>query len=256
MRDDPKKQSIEFEPQFRKDHFVADPSEKKAGRILSRQKHDPDQDVENSVWDEPGLSAELAGGSSGSRLTYSGWLAGKIDTTSSQKTWLNTLFLVMFSGLWAVIGVFILSFQGQGGIGVLAVVLFGPIIEEILKISSALVTIEKRLYLFKSGIQIVVCCVMSGLVFAFVENLLYLNFYIPDPSEMIVLWRWTVCVLLHSGCAGISSIGLLKVWQRTMREGRKPELGSMTRYVTAACVVHGTYNLAAILFDSFFLAKG
>ncbi|HPN85164.1 MAG TPA: PrsW family glutamic-type intramembrane protease, partial [Victivallales bacterium] len=240
MKDSKKFQSIEFEPQLKGD-FRADSSEDKADEILSHRKNNPDQAVEHSVWDEPGLSPELTNKSDSEKLTYSTWLNEKIATTAEDKTWLNTLFLVLFSGIWAIFGVFILTLQGQGSFGLMAVLIIGPILEEILKISSALVTVEKKPYLFKSPFQIFVCCAMSGLFFAFTENLLYLHVYVSEPSERLVLWRWTICMLLHSGCASVSSIGLIKVWRETIALKKKADLGIVTKYVTVACVIHGLY---------------
>jgi len=142
--------------------------------------------------------------------------------------------------------------MGYGVAGAAAVVLFGPVTEEMLKISAALITIEKRPYIFRNARQIFICCFVSGLIFSTVENLLYLNIYIAEPSSLLILWRWTVCVLLHTGCVSISSIGLIKMWKNTMENMTKPRLPQMSKYLIAACVIHGVYNLAAVLIDPFF----
>jgi hypothetical protein len=241
--------SVHLEPYFEKTDFKVDSSELKAEFVLSHQKYNDEEAVEQSVWDEVSLSPELAKKSDAEKLCYSTWLDEKINNTSSEKTWLNTFFLVLFSGIWAIVGVFVLAIQGRGLGGTMAMLIIGPVIEEILKISSVLVTIEKKPYLFKSSAQIFICCAMSGLLFAFIENLLYLKVYIKDPSELLVIWRWTICMLLHATCASISSIGLIKIWERTRSEKKKAEIQTLTKYITLACVVHGLYNLIAILIN-------
>jgi hypothetical protein len=244
--------SVEFEPHLRNSQFAPDPSEEKAGKILSGRRPTEDDTVEHSVWDEPGLSGELSEASSAEKLRYSSWLDAKISSTSEEKTWLHTLFLVLFSGIWAVVGVFALALQGQGGIGLSAAIIFAPAIEEILKISTALLTVEKKPYLFKTPAQIFICCAMSGLLFATIENLLYLHIYVPEPSDLLVLWRWTVCMLLHSGCASISSVGLVIIWRKTIADRKKQELGILTKYIAAATLTHAAYNILAICLNGLF----
>ena len=241
--------SVSSEPHLSDGLHAKDTSEIKAELVLAKRKNGTDEIVEHTVWDEPTLSGRLAGPTPDTAVTYETWLLENISSTSTLKSWLATVLLTLAAGPWAILGVFLLAFQGRGGFGAVAVVIFGPVTEEMLKITAALITVEKRPYIFKSAAQIVICCVASGLVFAFVENLLYLHVYVPHPSEALVVWRWTVCVALHSGCAAISSVGLVKMWSDSIKNSRKPRTRLMAGYVMTACVIHGTYNLTAILID-------
>ena len=252
MSDISTNQSVESEPHLQHASFIPDESEEKADRVFAEQKVTLDQAVEHSVWDEPALSGKLSEEPSEEHLTYASWLSGKIKSTTIQKSWAVTFLLVLSSGPWAIIGVFFLSVQGYGGFGAAAVVVFGPVLEELLKISSALITVEKRPYLFTSKRQIFLCCLFSGLIFAFFENLLYLYIYIKDPTPLIVLWRWTACVLLHAGCTYIARIGLIKIWSETTKKLKKPNLPLMTKYVAAACIIHCCYNALALILDPLF----
>jgi hypothetical protein len=245
-------QSVANEPHLQDGFRLTDESEEKAEKILSKRKESVDQKVEHTVWDEPALSGELVKKVPDSAVTYTKWLKDKIENTSGVKSWYMTFLLTLAAGPWAVLGAFMLAFQGHSGFGSVAVVIFGPIIEEMLKISSALITIEKRPYLFKSPRQIFLCCVFSGVVFAFIENIIYLNIYIRNPTPLLVIWRWTVCVLLHSGCTVVSSVGLIKIWSTSMETHTRPRLPHMAKYVIAACVIHGTYNFIGILISPFF----
>jgi len=242
--------AVSCEPHLRGGGFALDPSEDTAARNLSRRRPDREAEVAHSVWDEPALSESLSGPAPDGAVTYAGWLATETAAMTPWRSWRHVLLLISGSGLWAVAGVFILTLQGQGGgLGLAAVVVFGPVLEELLKISTALITVERRPWLFLSSGQIYLCCVTSGLMFAAVENLLYLLVYIRDPTWLLVVWRWTVCVLLHAGCSGIAAVGLVRVWREALAQRRRPELAGMTRSVAIACLIHGVYNLVATLLD-------
>jgi len=241
-------QSIEFEPHLRNSQFSIDPSEEKAIKTLSKNIPDEYELVENSVWDEPALFHNSKFDSA-EKIGYSSWLKSKIENTTKQKSWFWTLFLIFVSGVWAIFSVFTMFFEGQFFIGILSIIIFGPVLEEILKISAPLLTIEKKPFLFKSQKQIFMCCAFSGLFFAAIENLIYLNVYIKEPTLEIILWRWTVCLFLHCTCASISSLGLIKVWKKTICEFRKPELIYLNKYLYTAIILHSFYNSFAMFLE-------
>ena len=222
------------------------------GKTASNKLLPDAQAVEHSVWDEPGFSVELAGAVPETALTHRKWFCREMNNTSNLKSWLITFSLIFASGPWAVIGAFVLALQGLGGIGGMAVVVFGPVTEEVLKITAALIVVEKRPFFFKSARQILVCCILSGFIFAYIENLLYLNIYVSDPTPRLILWRWTVCVVLHSSCSTIAGIGLIKMWRESMREFTKPQPLHVLPYLIAAAVIHGIYNNIALLLSPIF----
>jgi len=245
--------SVFDEPHMNGDNFVLDRSEAVVSEKQKKRKPlSVEQLVEHTVWDEPGISEELSGKIPDSALTYRRWFKAGIQKTSSARSWLITFLLTLASGPWAVLGVFVLAFQGMSGFGGVAVVIFGPVTEEVLKVISALIVIEKRPFFFKSARQIFICCVFSGLVFAFIENLLYLHLYISNPTPQLVLWRWSVCVLLHSGCTAVSSIGLIAMWSKSVSEFTKPRILDMLPYLVLAAVIHGVYNNIALFISPFF----
>ena len=97
-------------------------------------------------------------------------------------------------------------------------------------------------YLFTNRRQIIFAAIGSGLMFAIIENFLYLFVYVPDPPLWLVLWRWTVCVALHVGCTLIAGIGVAKVWQKQVSQMRRVPVPVDMRYLVAAILVHGVYN--------------
>ena len=94
------------------------------------------------------------------------------------------------------------------------------------------------------------CGMTSGLIFGVVENLIYLNVYIPDPEPGIVAWRWSICTLLHTGCSVIASIGVVQIWRHFQIHSRMPRLTDGSAWIVAAIVIHGIYNASAVMLSA------
>jgi len=118
-----------------------------------------------------------------------------------------------------------------------------------MKIALPLWLVEKRPWMYRNGGQILICALASGLMFAVVENVVYLNVYIPDPSAGLIQWRWTICVLLHSGCSTVAGIGAWRIWSRFQHHQRAPHLADGASWFVAAIVLHGLYNATVTLLE-------
>ena len=202
-------------------------------------------DPENSVWDEPGLSRELAGDTPQGAVTWVNWYRSQAVQTTALTTWGVTLVIAICSGVCAIFGAIFLQLGTSNHF--LMVVVVAPITEEIMKIALAVWVCEKRPWLFSSPAQILICGLASGFVFAAIENVLYLTFGASTPG--LFLWRWTVCVLLHITCSLIASIGVARVWTEFQRQERMPRLVDGSFWIVAAMLLHGTYNFAAVMLD-------
>jgi hypothetical protein len=240
--------SIEHEPALQGGNFAPCESELNCEQVEhAASLADDDQRVDHSVWDEPSLARGLAGEAPADALTYASWLESRIASTSPLTCWLTTLGIVLAAGGWAIVGAIVLQmFAAQLPFGP---VLMAPLTEEIMKLALATWVVEKRPFLFRSPTQILLCAMAGGLVFAAVENVLYLNVYIPNPSPEIITWRWTVCVALHAGCSLVGGFGLVQIWKRTMANLTRPELSHGAKWLIAAMVLHGIYNALAVVFS-------
>ena len=241
--------SIEHEPHLAGGYFEADPSEDSARRVVDQaadRQREADR-VDHAVWDEPALSAGLAGDTPEDAVTYARWLDDGRSATTARRSWAITALLVVIAGPLGVIG----ALSGGGGtwFALLTVIVFAPLVEEITKVAGALWVVERRPYWFRSRLQIVLCTLGGGLGFAAIENLLYLNVYVPDPPAALVVWRWTVCVALHMGCSLIAGMGLMAIWSKTTRTRTKPDLGVGSAYFVTAIVLHGSYNAFATFLE-------
>lgn len=205
--------------------------------------------AEHSIWDEPTTSPQLTSKPDASAVTWFGYYLLQASQTSAAKTWWVTFGIVLLSGPLAILGAL---FNGYSGNGLVMVVLMGPTIEEILKLALPLWVIEKRPWLFSQSGQVIVCAFAAGLAFAIIENWVYLNVYVPNPSQLLIVWRWTVCVLLHVSCSLIACIGLIRVRQQMHATRTRPQLYHGAGWITAAIVLHGSYNLFAVLINDLF----
>jgi hypothetical protein len=242
---------VENEPHLRSSNYENDPSEALADRVLDRDRlreSDADQ-VEHNVWEEPALSADLVDGPGEDQLTYSRWLESRIQNTTVLESMGVTLLVILAAGPWGVLGAFWTALYGTGwqGIGLLAVVVVGPVTEEVVKISVAWWVVEKRPYLFKSIAQILFCAGCGGLAFAAIENLVYMYVYVPDHSLQFVLFRWTVCVGLHVSCSLVAGLGLARVWDNAIRNRHRPKTALGIPWLVVAITGHGLYNLSVTI---------
>jgi len=182
------------------------------------------------------------------REGYAHWLASRIKTTSLTKSWAIVLMVAFLSGFWSVFGAFWNAGVG-GWSSFFAIVVWGPAVEEVMKIALIAVIIERAPYLFVSRGQILVGAIGAGLMFAIIENLLYLFVYVPDPPTWLVVWRWTVCIALHVGCTLVAGIGAARVWHKQITQLRRVPVPVDMRYLFAAILIHGLYNGTVTLFE-------
>jgi RsiW-degrading membrane proteinase PrsW (M82 family) len=239
--------SIDDEPHMRGEPLRGDPSERTAETKLNPERHAPESGaakLEHSVWDEPGLSRELAGEPPPGTLTYETWLARGRGRTGWPASWAVTAVVALLAGPWAVLGA--LWGSGQSLFQILLIIVFGPVAEEVMKTAAVLYVIEKRPYWYRSPLQIALCALAGGLAFAAIENLMYLHVHIADPSPGLVYWRWTVCTGMHTACSFIAGLGLVRIWRDVWKRRARPNLTLGFPYLAAAILIHGSYNAFAM----------
>lgn len=181
--------------------------------------------------------------------TFGSIYEARILSTPSTRQWTAVLLATLVAGPFAVLG----AFMGAGGTATLAVVLvvatLGPLAEEMLKASGALYLAEQKPWLVPGGWVLPLITLAAGLVFAVIENLVYLNIYIPDPTPEIIRWRWIAGPLLHGGASLIAGFGVRRMWMITHRDRTAPRLRHAAPYLITAVVVHGVYNLLVTVLE-------
>lgn len=173
----------------------------------------------------------------------------KLSTTTESRRWIAVGLAAVVAGPFAVLG----ALLGAGSTGsfafLLVVVAFGPLAEEVLKASGALYLAEQRPWLIPAGWVLPLVTLAAGLVFAAIENVVYLNIYISDPTQEIIRWRWIAGPLLHGGASFIAGLGVRRMWIITNREHRVPRMRHAAPYLIAAVLIHGLYNLTVTLLE-------
>lgn len=208
----------------------------------------------HTVWDEPTLRADGAQPPP-EAFTYARWYEEQQARTPAWKSWATLLALAICGGPFAILATLATSItDGMAG-GLIYLVVIGPVVEEMMKIGAALLILENRPWLFRNGYQTVIAAASAGLLFAVVENLLYIHVYNPEGAEGFRLWRWTVCTALHTGTSTIAGLGLLNMWNKAVApaltdagvEFQRPQVLDAYPYILTAVVIHGAYNGFAVV---------
>jgi len=236
--------SVSAEPHMRGGGFESDPSERRVERKQRDRVVPGSEKAEHSVWDEPNLSPELVGDRPPGAPSYSAWLMERRSQVGLSRSWAITALLAVVAGPWALLGAF--WGAGQTVFSVLAIVVFAPVVEEMMKVAATLYVVEKRPYLLRSPVQIILCVLAGAFAFAAVENVMYLRVYLHPASRMLVRWRWTVCVAMHMGASLTAGMGLVRVWRDVWRRGDRADVGLASPWLIGAIALHGAYNAFAL----------
>lgn len=242
----PEHGSSQYEPAFQNRRQMPDPSEAKAAPLTHRAEVDV---IRDSVTQEPHLIEEQGAG------VFSRW----VDERRAHCSWFGTLGVTVLAGLiagpFSLIGAMLSG--SHGTTGVLYVVLFGPIIEELLKQSGMIYLVERKPYRVFASWQFFVAAWISALIFASVENVIYIAEYArimgePDRVSSFAAFRWSVCTGLHLCCATVAALGVQRVWKKQLESGRPADLSHGFPLIVTAIVLHGIYNSIALLFSDLF----
>lgn len=206
--------------------------------------------AEHSVWDEVATSGELGAVPAPDAVTWFRYYQYQAAITPVEVSWIVTLATVLVAGPAAVLGTLWNSSPSLSAW--IGIVVLGPALEEVMKVALPLWMVERRPWLIRSNFQLLLCALAGGLAFAVVENFLYLNVYIENPSPTLARWRWTVCVALHTGCSALASLGLMRIRRQMLERQAPPQVGDAAGWLTAAFLVHAAYNAFALLINERF----
>ena len=196
------------------------------------------------------LGEEPALGSIDGLETYHALYRARRDETSVSRRWVAVAVAGAIAGSLGVFGAFASVFYtGIGGVILFAVVV-GPLVEETAKSIAAWFLAGQRPWLVPTAWSIVAVMVAGGIGFAVIENWIYLNVYIADPTEGIIRWRWIFGPLVHGTASLIVGVGLARSWARLDREGEPPRPDAIVPWLIGAATFHGAYNLLALILES------
>ncbi len=182
--------------------------------------------------------------------TFQSIYRARREATPPSKRLRAALAAAVLSGPFAVLGALI----GPGGAlasAVILVVVFAPLVEEMLKVAGALYLTEVRPWLVPSAAALLGVAVCSGLVFAVIENGIYLGVIIEDATPEVVRWRWIFGPLVHGTGSLVAGVGVARMWRELEVSGRRPDFQMAAPWIIAATVLHGGYNLVVTWLEVF-----
>ncbi len=119
-----------------------------------------------------------------------------------------------------------------------------PIIEEAAKPAGVYWLLSKKPHALPSQRYTAFLAALAGLSFGLVESIIYVTIYIPDHSQAVFVWRFSICLLLHTVCSCIVGFGInekLVAWVR----GEVRLLKGNRKYFFGAMAIHSCYNMFA-----------
>jgi RsiW-degrading membrane proteinase PrsW (M82 family) len=193
-----------------------------------------------------GLSGEpiAAPGSQLRPLTDTG-LASLVDVAPRPRVVLAYLVAVV-GGVVGIPAAAIQESQGYSGLW-LGAIIIAPLVEEVVKPVGVMYIMEKRFHWLRSGRQVVVMAALGAVVFATLENLMYIHVYHPDPSTAYMAWRYMVCTSLHVAASVIFGLGLARTWRRMRRTGGRFRIKGLLWPYLAAAGLHAAYNTTVMI---------
>jgi len=206
--------------------------------------------IRSNVWDDPATQWTAQTKPDGLE-NYAQWYRRRCEGVGLVSSWFAVMVLAVLGGPLAVFGAVITN-SVQSSSPLISVILFAPLVEELLKVGLMIIAIETRPYLFKSASQLMVGVLLSALIFAIIENILYLNVYVDNPPESLIRWRWIVCTALHVGATAIAGMGVIRMWRVSRTDWSPPKIHHGYPYLVTAMVVHGAYNLFAVVYSAAF----
>ena len=124
----------------------------------------------------------------------------------------------------------------------LLTIFVAPVVEELCKPIGLIIMLDKRPHWLGSAREVVVVALISALVFATLENLLYIFVNAPGRGAAFAIFRFTVPTSMHLIATGIFAAGMAKTWRRMMAGGKRFDINICFRYYLAAVIVHAAYN--------------
>ena len=207
-----------------------------------------------NVWDEPAFQAAGVAPPEDA-VTYARWYQDGIERCTAGQSRLAVTGLILGGGVFAILGALLTEIL-HTAIPLIGVVVIAPLAEEMMKIGAALIVLETRPFLFRNQSQVLLVVLASALSFAVLENLLYLNVYIPEPDAALILWRWTLCTAMHTGASTIAALGLLRMRRHALATFAKPRVQLAYPYIVTAILVHATYNAFAVVYSALYFPNG
>ena len=161
--------------------------------------------------------------------------------------WRGFAFLIAaVGGIFGVIGAII---QEWSQASLLVAFVAAPMIEEVMKPSGVYLLLVRWPRVLTSRLFTALLAAVGGLSFALVENIIYLQFYFPEHTQTLVLFRYSACLAVHGVCSFILGFGINQKLLASVR-GEIPFLKGNKKFFFIPMIIHSLFNIMAVLFGS------
>ena len=157
-----------------------------------------------------------------------------------------TFLIAAGGGVLGVLGAIIQELS-QGSL--LVAFVAAPMIEEVMKPSGVYLLLARWPRVLTSRLYTALLAAVGGLSFALVENIIYLQFYFPEHTQALVLFRYSACLTVHVVCSFILGFGINQKLLASVR-GEIPFLKGNKNFSFIPMVIHSLFNIMAVLFGS------
>ena len=144
-------------------------------------------------------------------------------------------------------GILAAGYQNSGYGLLVAAFVIAPILEESVKPCGVYWLYARRPQALPGRMYTACLSALAGLMFGIIESFVYVGVYYLEYDELeptFVIWRFTVCLLLHTTCSFIVGWGInekLIAWVR----GEVPFLQGNRKFFFTAMAIHSAYNIFA-----------
>ena len=157
--------------------------------------------------------------------------------------------IAMVGGLF---GIFTAAYEEMGYGLYVGTFAAAPIFEEAIKPCGVYWLLGRRPYALPSQRYTACLAALAGLTFGIIESLVYLGLYYlayEEHDQTMIIWRFTVCLLLHTTCSFIVGFGInqkLAAWVR----GEVRLLKGNRKFFLTAMIIHSCYNIFAWILET------
>jgi len=161
--------------------------------------------------------------------------------------WRVFAFLIAAGG--GVLGVLGAVIQEWSYGSLLVAFVAAPVIEEVMKPSGVYLLLVRWPQVLTSRIYTALLAAVGGLSFAIIENIIYLQFYFPEHTQTLVVFRYSACLTTHVVCSFILGFGINQKLLASVR-GEIPLLKGNKKFFFIPMIIHSLFNIMVMLFES------
>ncbi len=149
-------------------------------------------------------------------------------------------------GVLGILGAIIQELS-QGSL--LVAFIAAPMIEEVMKPCGVYLLLVRWPQVLTSRLYTASLAAVGGLSFAVVENIIYLQFYFPEHTQTLVVFRYSAGLTMHVVSSFILGFGINQKLLASVR-GEIPLLKGNKRFFIIPMILHSLFNIMAVLVGS------